>query len=90
MKRHLVLVSLASLAVAACLGGQSKQTKEESALAGDQSRGVPSATRAERDWTEAARGHGAAGPIAAEELARMDRLSAPGAKVQADAGSSSK
>lgn len=78
------------LLVSACLGGQSKQTKEEASLAGDQSRGVPPKARAERDWKEAAQGHDAAGAIPPEDLARMDRLSVPGARIQADAGASSK
>lgn len=69
-----------------CLGGQSKQTKQESARAGDQSAGVPPATRVDRDWKKAARGTGAAGAFRADELARMEKDSAPGGIVQRDAG----
>jgi hypothetical protein len=77
---------LLALMLVACLGGQSKQTKQESARAGDQSGDVPKTTLAKKDWKEAARGHGAAPAISAEELARMDRESAPGANARRDAG----
>jgi hypothetical protein len=69
-----------------CLGGQSKQTKQESARAGDRSADVPKATLAERDWKKAAQGTGAAGAIPPDDLARMEKESAPGGNVQRDAG----
>ena len=80
------LALLATLAIGGCLGGQSKQTKQESARAGDQSGGVPRATLAENDWKKAATGTGAAGVIPAEDLAAMDAESKPGAKIQRDGG----
>lgn len=71
----------------ACLGGQSAQTREESAKVGDRSAGVPPSTLAERDWKKAAQGHGAAGPISPEDIARMEQRSAPGGNVvDRDAG----
>jgi hypothetical protein len=79
-------VVVLALVLTACVGGQSKQTKQESARAGDQSRDVPKATLADKDWKKAAQGHGGAPAISPEELARMDRESAPGANVQRDAG----
>ena len=85
MKTVLSAMLLATM-LAGCLGGQSKQTKQESARAGDRSGDVPPATLAERDWKKAAQGHGAAGPIPADELARMEKESAPGGNVQRDAG----
>jgi hypothetical protein len=82
--KALLLSSL--LCLVACLGGQSKQTKQESARAGDRSGDLPTATRAETDWKKAAQGHGAAGVVPAEDLAAMDKESAPGAKLAGDAG----
>lgn len=72
--------------VAGCLGGQTQQTKNESARVGDQSGAVHPAATAKKDWKEAARGTGAAGAIPAEDLARMEKESAPGATIQRDAG----
>jgi hypothetical protein len=77
---------LCSLLLVGCLGGQSKQTKQDSAHAGDRSGDVPQATLAEHDWKKAAQGHGAAGTIPAADLARMDQESAPGGNIQRDAG----
>jgi hypothetical protein len=74
------------LVLTACLGGQSKQTKQESAQAGDRSGDVPKSTLAERDWRKAAQGHGAAGIVPAEDLAAMEKESAPGAKIKPDGG----
>lgn len=74
---HLFLLAIAALSPLGCLGGQSNQAKKQSAPVGDRS-DVPKSTLAERDWKQAARGHGAAGLISAEELARMDAKSAPG------------
>lgn len=84
--KNVVTPMLFAMLLAGCIGGQSTQTKERSARAGDQSAEVPAATLAERDWKKAAQGHGAAGAIPAEELARMEKESAPGANVQRDAG----
>jgi hypothetical protein len=83
MRRYLFVVAVVLLV--AC-GGQSKATREESARLGDQSGDVPPATLRERDWKKAAQGHGAAGPIPAEDLARMEKESAPGGKPSRDAG----
>jgi hypothetical protein len=77
---------LFALMLVGCLGGQSKQTKQESARVGDRSGDVPKATLAERDWKKAAQGTGAAGVIPPDELARMEKESAPGGNVQRDAG----
>ena len=78
-------VALAVFA-AACLGGQSAQTKKLSDALGDQSGDVPPATLRERNWSEAAKGHGAAGTIPADELARLEKGSAPGGNRSVDAG----
>jgi hypothetical protein len=82
--RALLLSSV--LVLAACLGGQSKQTKQESAQAGDRSGDVPKSTLAERDWKKAAQGRGAAGVVPPEDLVAMEKESAPGAKTKPDGG----
>lgn len=82
-------IALLALVLASCVGGQPPVTKAQSQALGDRSRDVPPETRQqehENHWTAAARGHGAAGPFSPSELARMDRESAPGGNVQADAG----
>lgn len=71
---------------AGCFGGQSNQAKQQSAQAGDRSADTHPASKTGKDWKEAARGKGAAPPIAKEELARMEKESAPGANVSRDAG----
>jgi hypothetical protein len=73
-------------ALVACGGGQPPRTKEQSEALGDQSRDVPAATRQEKDWKAAARGHGAAGPISSSDHAQWDKESLPDASVPADAG----
>jgi hypothetical protein len=75
MKRFLVL-----LALAGCIGGQPSRTKAQSDALGDRSKEVPTATKRERDWKQAATGHGAAGNIPASELAKREAGSAPGAR----------
>lgn len=77
-----VKIALAlALALAGCAGGQPPRTKAQSDALGDQSRDVPPATRQEKDWTAAARGHGAVGPIPSADLAHMEEESAPGASL---------
>lgn len=80
MKRtaFVIAVVVVACAIGACLGGQEKQTKDASDKLGNQSSEVPPATLAEHDWKKAAQGHGAVGPIPAEDLARMEKASAPG------------
>ncbi|WP_394845039.1 hypothetical protein LZC95_49305 [Pendulispora brunnea] len=69
-----------------CLGGgQTKQSRQMSDRVGDQSRVMPMKSR-EGNWTKAAQGHGAAGPMSPEELARMEKASAPGANLSRDGG----
>lgn len=80
------VITVVVACTAACIGGQPKETRQQSEALGNQSRDVPQSTLHEHDWTKAATGHGAAGAIPADELARMERESAPGAKLQAEAG----
>ena len=64
-------------------GGQSQESRAESAAAGPPRNDVPAATLREHDWPAAARGHGAAGPFTREDLQRLEKQSAPGASVDA-------
>src|SRR4051794_40161005 len=83
-------VALAAVAVAACIGSQSRDAQRQSDAVGDRSAGVPRASLRESDWNAAAKGHGAAGRIPPDELAQMERQSAPGGNLPratpADAG----
>lgn len=76
------VVVLLVVVLAAC-GGQSTQARRENEALGNQAGDVPRATREERDWKKAAQGHGAAGAISQDELARLEKLSAPGATLDA-------
>jgi hypothetical protein len=81
----MLLVSVWSAMLAACIGGQPKQVRQQSDQLGNQAGNVPPSTLSEHDWQKAAQGHGAAGVIPAEDLARMEKRSAPGGNL-ADAG----
>lgn len=71
------------LALLVACGGQSTQARRQNEALGDQSGDVPRATREERDWKKAAQGHGAAGAVSPDELARLEKQSAPGGLVDA-------
>lgn len=91
--RAVMAASLAAACLAlvssACIGGQPAQTKKQSDALGDQSGDVPPATLREHDWSAAATGHGAAGKIPPDELARLERRSAPGGNLDAGAADAS-
>ena len=70
------------ISICAC-GGQSQESRAESAAAGPPQNDVPAATLREHDWNAAARGHGAAGPIPKDELERLEKMSAPGGNLDA-------
>jgi len=76
MTKH-VLIGLVA-ALAACVGGQSREAQRESNVARAQQSPEP-LVRPERDWKKAATGHGAVGVVPADVLERMERRSAPGA-----------
>lgn len=80
-----LLLSVCSAMLAACVGGQPKQVRQQSDQLGNQAGDVPPSTLGERDWEKAAQGHGAAGVIPPADLARMEKRSAPGGNL-ADAG----
>jgi hypothetical protein len=84
--RIAVVATSAVIAAAGCIGGQSEPTRQQNDALGNRSRDVPPATLLERNWTEAATGHGAAGRIPADELARLEKRSAPGGNLGGDAG----
>lgn len=84
-QRTIVLLMTSVVSVAGCIGGQSEQTRRSSDALGDRSRDVPVATLRERDWKAAATGHAAAGQVPADELARMEKRSAPGGNLDVDA-----
>lgn len=78
-------LAIALVCVAGCFGGQSMRAEDTSKPQGDQSRAVPASVK-EKDWKEAARGHGAVGAIPRDVLDRMERASAPGGGLGTDAG----
>lgn len=81
-KRLLVLFLFA----VGCVGGQSREAKQESNVARAEAPGPTPLTHPERDWRKAATGHDAVGPIPADVLQRMERESAPGGTLSPDAG----
>lgn len=85
MKHLTVIVILVASAVAAC-GGQPKHAEQQNERLGNQAGDVPKATLQQRDFEKAAQGHGAAGVIPPEELARLEAESAPGGTLGKDAG----
>jgi hypothetical protein len=78
-------LAIGLVCLAGCLGGQSMRAEDTSKRQGDQSQAVPASVK-EKDWQEAARGHGAVGSIPREALDRMERESAPGGGLGTDAG----
>ena len=83
MSRFAGIVLIAATTLFLACGGQSQESRAESAAAGPPANDVPPATLREHDWAAAAKGHGAAGPISREDLDRLEKESAPGASVDA-------
>ena len=74
------------IVLASCVGGQGPEAQQASNAPGPNESATPPNGTPERNWKEAATGHGAAGAIPPAELARMERESAPGGNLGSDAG----
>jgi hypothetical protein len=85
MSRFVAILFVAAMTMFLACGGQSQESRAESAAAGPPRNDVPPATLREHDWAAAAKGHGAAGPITRDDLDRLEKESAPGATVDAGA-----
>lgn len=85
MSRFVRIPLLAATTLLLACGGQSQESRAESAAAGPPTNDVPAATLREHDWAAAAKGHGAAGPISREDLDRLEKESAPGASIDGGA-----
>jgi len=81
----LAALAIVLFALVTACGGQSRESRAESAAAGPPKNDVPTTTLREHDWSAAARGHGAAGSISSAELERLEKLSAPGASLDGGA-----